>query len=236
MEPKDINSSSSTGYYPSIREVCIQELQLISKEDDVLKFVGDKKVLKDMDTFRMYCNSTVFNNADTEFYKIASCYLESNDEWFKYKTLSDTNIRREIQDKANISLVTEPMMLGVRFWISFLGFGYIQEGGAMYYLPNMHIALQDFCELANLQKNREYSVKEFLDSIYCFASVALSNTRDSRRFNLAMSNAFRQMHDRKEIILKHNLDSKEIWELFRDETHEFTDKFTHIVYKGVKRG
>jgi hypothetical protein len=44
------------------------------------------------------------------------------------------------------------------------------------------------------------------------------------------------MHDRKEVVLKKNLDSKEKWKLFLDSTHEFTDEFTHIVYKGVKRG
>ena len=50
-----------------------------------------------------------------------------------------------------------------------------------------------------------------------------------------MSNALRQMHDGKEIVIKNNLDSKEKWRLFYDNTHEFTDDITHIVYKGVKR-
>lgn len=234
MEPTEINPSSST-YYSSIRDVCVKELQLISKENDILKFIGDKKILKDMNSFRKYCNSIVFNNTDTYFYKIANCYLESNDEWLKYKTLTDVNIRREIQDKSKILLVNEQMILGMRFWISFLGFGYIQEGNAMYYLPNMYVALQDFCELSNLEKNKEYSVKEFLDEIYSFASVALKETRDSKTFNLAMSIALRQMHDKNEITIKKNLDSKETWNLFKDETHEFTEKFTHIIYRGVKR-
>lgn len=42
MEPKGLNSSS-TSYYPAIREVCVQELKLIEKEDDKLKFIGEKK-------------------------------------------------------------------------------------------------------------------------------------------------------------------------------------------------
>lgn len=235
MEPKAINSESSS-YYGSIREVCVQELKLITKEGDVLSFVGDKKILKDMDSFRQYCNSIVFKNKETNFYKIARCFLESDDEWLKYKTLSDSNIRREVQEKMHISLVTGDMMLGMRFWISFLGFGYIQESGSMYYLPNMHIALQDFCEFADFEKNKEYTVFEFISMISNSASVALENAKETMRFNLAMSNALRQMHDRKEIVLKKALDSKETWELYPDETHEFTDKITHIVYKGVKRG
>lgn len=236
MEPKGINPPGSTSYYPTIRQVCVQELKLIEKDNDVLKYVGDKKVLKNLDTFRMYCNSVVFKNSDTNFYKITQCFLESNDTWLKYKTLTDVNIIREVQEKTGIKVVDNKMILGSRFWISFLGFGYIQEGVAMYFLPNMHIALQDYCEFAELEKNREYSVKEFIENIYEFASVALQSAEEKKEFNVAMSNALRQMHDRKEIVLKKNLDSKEKWKLFVDSTHEFTDEFTHIVYKGVKRG
>ena len=127
------------------------------------------------------------------------------------------------------------MMLGSRFWVSFLGFGYIQEGAAMFFLPNMHIALRDFCTMSDLEKNKEYSVKEFVEKIYPYASVALQNAMDIKELNLAMSNALRQMHDEKEIVLKKNLDSKEKWRLFCDNTHEFTDEITHIVYKGVRK-
>ncbi len=234
MEPKGLNPSS-TSYYPSIREVCAQELKLIEKDNDTLKFVGDKRVLKNIDAFRMYCNSIAFSNPESYFFKIVKCFLESNETWLKYKTLTDVNIRREVQEKENISLVSEQMMLGSRFWVSFLGFGYIQEGAAMYFLPNMHIALQDFCEMANLEKNHEYSVKEFVEEISKFALVALQNVLEKKEFNLAMSNALRQMHDGKEIVIKKNLDSKEKWRFFCDNTHEFTDEITHIVYKGVKR-
>jgi hypothetical protein len=238
MEPKAINSTSSTSYYGSIREVCVQELKLITKEGDVLSFVGDKKILKDMDSFRKYCNSIVFKNKESDFYKIAVCFLDSNDSWLKYSTLSNQMLRREVEEKTQISLVSEQMMLGMRFWMSFLGFGYIQEieKTYIYFLPNMHIALQDFCEFIQFERNKEYTVSEFISMISNSASVALENTKETMRFNLAMSNALRQMHDRKEIVLKKALDSKETWELYHDETHEFTDKITHIVYRGVNRG
>lgn len=236
MEPKAINSESPTSYYGSIREVCIQELKLITKEGEILSFVGNKKILKDMDSFRKYCNSIVFKNKESDFYKIAVCFLDSNDGWLRYSTLSNQMLRREVEEQTQISLVNEQMMLGMRFWISFLGFGYIQEGGSMYFLPNMHIALQDFCEFADFEKNKEYTVSEFISMISNSASVALENAKETMRFNLAMSNALRQMHDSKEIVLKKALDSKETWKLYPDKTHEFTDKITHIVYKGVKRG
>ena len=99
----------------------------------------------------------------------------------------------------------------------------------------MHVALKDFCIMANLEKNKEYSIKEFVERIYKYASVALQNAINTKEFNLAMSNALRQMHDEKEIVIKKNLDSREKWRLFCDNTHEFTDEITHIVYKGVKK-
>lgn len=234
MEPSGLNTSG-TAYYPSIREVCIKELKLIEKENDILKYVGEKSVLKDMNSFRFFCNSIVFQNTESYFYKVVKCFLESNDSWLKYKKLTDVNIIREIQEKEKIRVVEEKMILGSRFWISFLGFGYIQEGSVTYFLPNMHLALQDYCELAGLERDREYTVKEFIERIYRYGSVALQSAIEKKMFNMAMSNALRQMHDQKEIVLKKNLDSKEKWNLFFDSTHEFTNEFTHIVYKGVKR-
>ena len=37
MEPKAINPSGASSYFPSVREVCIQELKLIEKDGDNLK-------------------------------------------------------------------------------------------------------------------------------------------------------------------------------------------------------
>ena len=234
MEPQSINTSN-TSYYSIVRNVCVSELKLIEVEGENLKFVGEKKVIKNMDTFRFFCNSIAFNDRESDFYKVANAYLESNDKWLKYNTVTDVNIRTAVQDEYNMELVSEEKMLGMRFWMSFLGFGYIQEKGGISFLPNMHIALQDFCKLSKLEKNKEYTAKEFFEGIYDCASVALCRSMKKKSLNLAMSSAIRQMHDNKEIIIKNNLDSKETWALFPDETHEFTKKFTHIIFKGVNR-
>jgi hypothetical protein len=235
LEPKSLNSGS---YFGSIREVCVEELNLIKKDGDILSFNGDKKVLKNMDSFRLYCNSKVFLEDNNDFYKIVSCFMDANDNWLSYSTITDTKIRSEVKEKTKIQLVTEPMMLGTRFWMSFLGFGYVQEkdNSYIYFLPNMHTALQDFCTLAEFEKNHEYTVQEFCMKIWPFARVSLNDVHTTRTFNLAISNALRSMHDNKEIALKKNSDSKETWFLSTDPTHEFIDAITHIVFKGVKRG
>ena len=74
--------------------------------------------------------------------------------------------------------------------MSFLGFGHVQEqGGKIFFLPNMNVALRDFIEKSNLEKGREYTVNEFVEKIYENATIALENVGESRKFNLALSNA-----------------------------------------------
>ena len=81
------------------------------------------------------------------------------------------------------------------------------------------------------EKNKEYSVEEFLDNLHSNSSVALKNARTTLTLNLAMSNALRLLHDNKEIELKKYLDSEKTWHLFPNEEHEFTSDITHIIIK-----
>lgn len=233
--PCELNNGKNGAYYSAVKNVCLDELKLIQSEDNKLSYIGDVKIIKNLDTFRTFCNSVVYSNKESYFFKILSCCLESNDEWLKYKTLTDPNIIRDIMDKTNIQSFDSKMILGIRFWLSFLGFGFIQEKNYIYFLPNMYVALKDFCVNSNLEVNIEYTVNEFVKEIYDNASVALTKTLSTHQFNLAMSNALRQMHDSKEIVLHRNLDSEQVWKLFPDKAHEFNEEITHITFKGVKR-
>lgn len=232
MEPEALNTSGTT-YFGLIRDTAI-ELKIIRKINEEIELIADKNCLKNLDSFRRYCNSVVWKNTDMYFCKISKCFLESNESWLKYGTLTDQNIIREIHDKTGIANVQNAYTLGTRFWISFLGFGYIQEKGSMCYLPNMYIALKDLLVLGGAEKGKEYTVAEFLDIIARNCSIAVEGALQDKKLNLALSNALRQMHDNKEIELKHNLDSESVWHLFGNNAHQFSSDVTHIVYKGVK--
>ena len=232
MEPNSINKTS-TVYFGIIRDVAI-ELGIIEKNGENLEYIADKSIVKDLVSFRRFCNSIVWRKTDTYFYKICKCFLDSNDNWLKYSTLTNVNITTEVRDKTGIENL-QNYMLGVRFWISFLGFGYIQENGSsMNFLPNMYMAIKDFIVLANLEKNKEYTLTEFLNLIMNICSVAIESEFSNKSMNLALSNALRQLHDNKEIILSHHLDSKEVWHLFNNNSHQFVSDVTHLTYKGVK--
>lgn len=226
-------NTAKTSYFRPVFET-VKELGIIDyNEEKKVVFIGNKEDIKSLPAFRLFCNSKVFSDNSTEFYKIITCFLEANDEWLSYGsvTTSDEVIRLINTETGIPSLKLEKdVLLGVRFWINFLGFGFFQET-AKVFLPNMYIALKDFMILGSFEIGKEYSVEEFLDNLHSSSTVALKNARTSLTLNLAMSNALRLLHDNKEIELKKHLDSEKTWHMFPNEEHEFTNEITHIIIK-----
>lgn len=235
IEPKEF--ATETTYYGTIKNAAI-ELGLIEEREYLLSFIQNKKVIKNIDEFRLYCNSVLFEDSSTEFYRLCRGFLDAGGEWLRHISITtDENARRvsEFSDYPVLDL-QKTLIPAVRFWISFLGFGYISEipKVKMVFIPNAYIAVKDFVILAKLEKGREYSITEFLDALPNGISVATSNARKDKAFNLAMSNALRQLHDMKEIQLKRHMDSAERWTLYENKSHEFQSEITHLVFKGVK--
>lgn len=230
--PSKLNTAKNTYFRPVFETA--KELGLIGyNEEKKVIFTGKKDDIKSLLAFRLFCNSVVFKDKSSDFYKIISCFLNANDKWLSYGSVTTSaEVIRQINAETNIpSLKLEKdVILGVRFWINFLGFGFFQEQ-AKIFLPNMYTALKDFIVLGSFEKGKEYSVEEFLDNLHRGSDVALKNTRTSQTLNLAMSNALRLLHDNKEIELKKNLDSEKTWHMFLNEEHEFTSEITHIIFK-----
>lgn len=230
--PSELNTAK-TSYFRPVFDTAL-ELGLIGYDDEQkIVFTGDKNDIKSLKEFRRFCNSKVFSDSLTDFYKIISCFLSANDEWLKYGSETTSNeIIRKINKETDIASLKleKDVILGVRFWINFLGFGYFQESIKIF-LPNMYTALKDFMALGDIEKGQEYSVDDFLNNLHVGSAVALKNAKATQRLNLAMSNALRLMHDNKEIELKIHLDSEKTWHLFPNEEHEFTSDVTHIVIK-----
>lgn len=234
LEPAEF--ATNTVYYGTIKNAAV-ELGVI-EENNEITFIQDKKIVKNMDEFRKYCNSVLFMDTASEFYKLCSGFLEANGEWLHHDSItSDENARRvsEFSDLP-VNDLKKTLILATRFWISYLGFGYISEVPKvkMIFIPNAYIALKDFIKLADLEKGKEYSISEFLEALPSGISVATSRVKKDKTFNLAMSNALRQLHDMKEIQLKRHMDSAERWTLYENKSHEFQSEITHLVFKGVK--
>lgn len=228
VEPCKLPSASN--YFPFVRDVAI-ELKLIEKIDANLQFVGDKSVIKSLESFRFYCNSLVWKNENSFFYKIAEMLLDSNDKWFG-DNITSLEVLSEMRVRVSPS-VNETMLRGERFWLSFLGFGYVNEASKIVFLPNMYIAMKDFINMCRFEKGKEYSVSEFVYAICEYSKVAFEKAYETKQFNLAVSNALRQLDKNKEIRLVRNSDSKEKWNLYKLETQNITE-ITHIVFRGLK--
>ncbi len=230
MEPQGFNKQY---YFSAYRDVAA-ELDLVKKEDDILKFIGEKKDIKSLDSFRKYCNRILYKDTGTRFYKILKAFVSSDADWVG-ENMTSPNIKKSVQNKSGLMNIDDKELQGIRFWLSFLGFGYIQESGnTMVYLPNMYIALKDFCEFSVLEKNKLYLVSDFFSSINDMAHIAIEDIKDDKCLNLALSNALRLMHDKGEIELQRASDTKEIWYLYKDKSHSIESEFSHIKYKGRK--
>jgi len=230
------NYGTAKGYLKPVYGAA-EELKLVQKDEaKKVHYIGQKDTVSTLDSFRRYCNSVVWKNKNTRFYRLAKMFLESNLEWLKYSSFSSSpEIFAEIRSKTNdddSSLVTH--LLGERFWLSFLGFGYVLEKPGMTFLPNMYIALKDFIVLSGVEKNREMPIREFLEKIKSVSDVYLEKVDETHQFNYAFSSALRELHDNREIVLKRNPDSKENWNLYYQSSHEFPKEISHVIIKGVK--
>ena len=232
LEPAALNTDRS--YYGKVKAAAI-DLGLVKEtEDKKLQYIADKKIVSSIDSFRLYCNSVIWKDRESLFYKMVVAFLFSQDDFLKYSNVNAPNVIQQIQTECKDNNADIKRMRGIRFWLEFLGLGYIQENQYIYFLPNMYIALKDFIRCSSLEKKREYSVREFIAIIQEVSNVAFEKMGNALNLNFAFSNALRMMHDRGEIELKKNLDSKETWSMFKSDVHNFGNSVTHIVYKGIK--
>ena len=230
MEPEALQKTDNV-YFPIVRDAAI-ELRLIQKNGDMIEFCGDKSIVKNLDTFRLYCNSVLWKDDTVFFFKIAQTILNLNAELVGENLTSSESLRR-IRDAVSPS-INETMLLGERFWLSFLGFGYVHEGQRIVFLPNMYIAMKDFIAIGNYEKGKEYTIKEFILKMNEYAKIAFEGAYESKCLNLATSNALRLLNRKGEIQLSRHSDSKEVWRLYELETQNITE-ITHIKIEEMKK-
>lgn len=92
--------------------------------------------------------------------------------------------------------VIEDDMRAWRFWMAFLGFGYMhdsQAGAAGILLPNTAVFLRDIIESLKLKKKLEYRIDEFVDLVMPYARIVLHNAVDTKTFNYGFSNAIQYL-------------------------------------------
>lgn len=111
-----------------------------------------------------------------------------------------------------------------RFWASFLGFGYLQD---MFFIPNANVFLKDIIKESNIEKNRMYSISEFIDILSPKANIIISDPA-SKKFNYGVSNGFRTLQDIGFLKMEHILDQEDIWVLYPMKAYSNDSIITNI--------
>ena len=149
------------------------------------------------------------------------------DKVFAFKSVSSGPIVKYMRESLGIS-VFEDDMRAWRFWASYLGFGYLHD---MFVMPNMYQYLKAMISVAPIEKEKEYTIGEFIEIIRPYTDVAISNIGADKKFGLALSSGLRLLNDRDEIVLSHKLDSKNVWFLYEDDLHSIKSTVTHVTVR-----
>jgi hypothetical protein len=219
MEPDFLNNN--TVYFSDYRNAA-KELKLISISDNMVSLAVEPSVIKTINCMRQYINCMLEQFKDGQFYQVTSAYFSNTSKVLNGETnVSDLapEMSRQIGRKV------DPMeMRAWRFWVSFLGFGYLHN---MFFIPNADVLLMDLIRNADFEKEKRYSFGEFIEKIRPECNIIIDNVPSNRELNYGVSNGLRTLHDSGYIKMEHIMD-QDIWNLYPLNGHAITSTVTNI--------
>lgn len=226
MEPAELNANTSTVYFPDYRAAA-EELGLIITSDNMISLAVDPSVIESRQTMRKYVNGVLRKFSDGLFYQVTHAYYMLGADALKTeKNLSNLG---PLMSELTGQKVDAMDMRAWRFWVSYLGLGYLQK---MFMIPNADVFLQDVIELAGLEKGKKYSFGEFINRISPYCGIIMDENLKNRRLSYGMSNGLRTLHDAGILKMEHFLDQKDIWTLYPLSVHPIRDTVTNITIGG----
>ena len=230
LEPD--NLGGKTSYYGMVRTAA-EELGLISIKENVISLAVSKDAVKSMEQMRRYINLHMESLSDSLFYKVTRAYFDMGTEVLEHNSVSRMS---DLMGRNIGETVIEDDMRAWRFWMPFLGFGYMHEpvpSSAGIMLPNAAVFLKDLIEGLGIEKNREYTIDEFVSLITPYANIVLHGAAENKTFNYAFSNAIRMLHGLNAINAEPKSDAQEIWKVYPMESHSsIKTTVTHITVTG----
>ena len=204
------------------------ELGILSNVDNNITALVDSKVLKSLDDLRNIANQNLYKFRNGQFYQTTNAVMNMNEEVFHYNQIVE--LGKFVNNKTGIQ-INDTQIRGWRFWAEFLGFGNTQQTGT--FLPNAYVFLHSILPYCNIEKKTTVTVTEFLNRINTYAGILTENNKKTY-LNLAFSSGLRQLHENKEIILKHENDREINQQLYPSESF-FRETVTDIEYLGVRK-
>ena len=219
MEPKYLDNGSV--YFHSYKNAA-EELGLITISDDYISLAVDPEVIKNTDSMRQYINTRLESLKEGQFYLVTRAFFEKGSEILHGE--KNTALLGPAFTELTGVQVDAMAMRGWRFWATFLGFGYLQD---MFVIPNACIFLKDIINSSNLEKNKMYSISEFIDAITPMCNIIVPNTV-KRSFSYGVSNGLRSLHETGFLRMEHIHDQEDMWTLYPLKAYSNDSTITHI--------
>lgn len=219
MEPDFLGNKSS--YFNDYRNAA-EELGLISISDDLVSLAVEDKVVKSTDNMRKYINQQLEKFNAGQFYLVTNAFFEKGSDIFK-EDKNIANLGPMFSEMTGLQVDAMAMRVW-RFWASFLGFGYLQD---MFIIPNANVFLKDIILESNIEKNKMYSISEFVDILSPKANIIFSDL-SNKKFNYGVSSGLRALQDSGFLKMEHILDQKDIWALYPMKAYSNDSIITNI--------
>lgn len=200
-----------------------KELGILEEKDGKIKSIVDDKILSNYNTFRKYVSKRVFATTSTSFFKVTEWYINKNEKIMEKENWEAIAASAVADGIENIS---ENDILGWRFWVSFLGIGYLHNKTL---IPNMYIRINDLIELADWETNDRIPANEFIKWLYSNAPECKKNSTEIT-LSLAVSNGLRTLHEQDKIELIVQRDANRV-RLYPIDGYPIND-FSHVVIRG----
>lgn len=221
MEPAILNGDSQI-YFPGYRAAA-EELGLLSNSDQMLSLAVESRHIANITAMRKYVNTRLSGFSGSQFYRVTQAYFNLNNTIMTgEKNLA--NLGPQMSSLINMH-VDAMDMRAWRFWVTFLGFGYLEN---MFFIPNAKVFLEDVLQYLNLKKGIVYSFGEFINLISPYAQIILGPDLSNHHLNYGFSNGLRTLHDMGYLKLEHVLDSSDIWNLYPFKAHPINSTVTNI--------
>lgn len=220
MEPDYLNQTST--YFNDYKNAA-QELKLITISDTMVSLSVDPSVIETSASMRRYINSMIKEFKTGHFYQVTKYYYNLNADVLTGEQNVAT-LGSKIQQDIGLN-IDAPAMRAWRFWVSYLGFGYLHD---MFLIPNANVFLLDIINIVGFEKNKRYSFGEFIQKLMPYSSVIIENNPNYKNINFGVSNGLRLLHDVGIIKLEHILDQEDMWNLYPLTAHEINSTVTNI--------
>jgi hypothetical protein len=220
MEPDFLGDGSP--YFGDYRSAA-EELGLITISDGLISLGVDNKILASIDGMRAYTNMKLETFNQGQFYAVTRACFEMGNEILK----GEKNVAAmgPLFSQLTNRPVDAMAMRAWRFWVSFLGFGYLQD---MFFIPNASTFLWDIISNSALEKGKRYSTIEFVEAIKPYCNIVINPDPSNRKFNYGVSNGLRTLNDAGLIKMEHIMDQKDLWNLYPMNAHPISSIVTNI--------